>query len=130
MSLRYLKIKIKSLAAEQSMIRHEEHKAKSAYRYAKEKQGLERQYEQNHSEFWGLRNHRVNDVRPEARAALVAYGFLRGKKYNQIEKPDKYNPPNWEKVKRLVAKYGPTNARPIVGDSLVEEWKDVADSNL
>jgi hypothetical protein len=35
--------------------------------------------------FRGLREHRVTVVRDEARASHIAYGFLRGKKYHEIE---------------------------------------------
>lgn len=120
MSLRYLKVKIKSLAAEAQIIRKEEHRAQSAYRFSSNKQGLEERYTRDFSEFQGLRNHRRVDVRSEARAALVAYGFLRGRKYQSIEKPDEKNPPRWDRVLRLAEKYGtlPTNA-----EDQIKEWR-------
>jgi hypothetical protein len=124
MSIRYLKIKVKSLAAEATMIRKEENKAKSHYRYLAKKQGREWEYEQTVKEFWGLRHHRKWDVGTESRAALIAYGYLRGLQYSQIEKPDKCNSPDWSRIKRLAVKYGPTNARPIVGDTLIDQWRE------
>lgn len=81
----YLKVKLKSLAAEARIIREQE--ARSPY--------------------WrsGLREHRVGIVRSEARATLLAYGFLRGRSYQSLE-PAAKSKPNWEKVKAMVRKYG------------------------
>ena len=66
-------MKIKSLAEEARIIRREESRYKGP--------------------IWGptetrnsLHNHRTYDVRNEARASLLAYGFLRGKTLTQIEK--------------------------------------------
>lgn len=55
--------------------------------------------------FWGLRGHRVNVVRPEARATQIAYGFLRGRTLDQIE-GSAISEPNWKRVEELVKKYG------------------------
>lgn len=66
-------MKIKSLAEEARIIRREESRYKGP--------------------IWGptetrnsLHNHRTYDVRNEARASLLAYGFLRGKTLTQIER--------------------------------------------
>ncbi len=67
----YLKVKIKSLAAESKIIRHEEKK----YWEIVQRNGLYR--------------HRVYNVRNEARAALLAYAFLRGKSWHKTETPKK-----------------------------------------
>ena len=81
----YLKVKIKSLAAEAKIIRVEERKNKKARQ--------------------GLAEHRRTVVRNEARHSLLAYGFLRGKKYSQMEaKCHEY--PDFERVERMVKKYG------------------------
>ena len=85
MSVKYLKVKIKSLATEATIIRKEEHSAKAQYRYLKDKQGLEKQYDEAVSTFWGLRSHRTIDVRNEARAAQLAYAFVRGKPFKFVE---------------------------------------------
>lgn len=84
----YLKIKIISLADEARRIRAEEkrHPGGSDTRN-------------------GLYLHRINDVRKEARSALLAYGFLRGRTYTQIE-PKSYTEPNWKRIATLVQKYG------------------------
>ena len=63
----YLKVKIKSLAAESRIIRHEEKKA----------------YDNDNRE--GLYLHRVKDVRRESRASQLAYAFLRGVPFLVVE---------------------------------------------
>src|SRR5690348_6675706 len=84
----YIKIKIKSLAEEAKIIRQEELKFPGEYEVRR-----------------GLYEHRMNSVRPECRAANLAYGFLRGKSYEQIERNPKTKP-NWSRVQRIAEKYG------------------------
>lgn len=88
MSKTYLKIKIMSLAAEARIIRREEKK-----------------WPGPHDIRTGLHLHRVHDVRDEARAALLAYGFIRGRAYAQLEA----NPRTtavWQRAAALATKYG------------------------
>jgi hypothetical protein len=126
MSIHFLKVKIKSLAEEAKIIRHEEHlvyanrAARKRWRQIKlgqepagEHTNSNRFSEQDviaavdkvkasrgeipnikaparHSEahrnlYLELQNHRKLVVRPEARATLLAYGFLRGRHYKDIE---------------------------------------------
>ncbi len=82
-----LKIKLKSLAAEAKIIRKEEKRAKS--------QSIRE----------SLYRHRIDVVRYEARHTNIAYGFLRGRTYAQIETNPK-TPPNWDKIRRMIEKYG------------------------
>lgn len=81
----YLKVKIKSLAEEARIIRKEEKKNK----YFKE----------------GLADHRKGVVRYEARHAILAYSFLRGRKYSEIENKC-HTAPDWPRFMELVKKYG------------------------
>lgn len=81
----YLKVKIKSLAAEAQIIRKEERK--------------------NPKLREGLSEHRKGVVRRASRETLLAYGFLRGKKYEEIEKTSRTQP-NWSNVGKMVLKYG------------------------
>ena len=74
--------------------------------------------------FFSLRDHRIQDVRGAARAALLAYGFLRGKQYKSIE--NKTKPMNQidrtrliKETKRLVNKFGGENR-----DEEVIKWLD------
>ncbi len=103
MSITYLKIKIMSLAAEARIIRREEQRWYGA-------SDLRR----------GLRNHRVYEVRTEARAALLAYGYLRGRTYAALETKPAINP-SWERVVSLVKKYG---SEPKVDQKTLEAWAE------
>lgn len=85
MSVKFLKVKIKSLAVEAKIIKLEERKAKQSYRYHKSCQGHEEQYETALDTFWGLRFHRKNEVGPEARASHLAYAFIRNRSYLSTE---------------------------------------------
>jgi hypothetical protein len=80
-NLAYLRIKIKHLAVEPEIIRKEHfkrrrHAVRHNYHYSK---WLEVR----------TRVHRLAHIRPEARAALLAYGFIRGKAYHRVELPKK-----------------------------------------
>lgn len=83
----FLKVKIKSLAEEARIIRREEKDARNSYFRSM------------------LHSHRVENVRDEARAAQIAYGYLRGRRYREIEPNAKKDVP-WVRVKKLVEKYG------------------------
>lgn len=83
----YLKVKIKSLAEEAKIIRKETKRAKSI------------------SIKNGLAEHRRGVVRFEARHTLLAYGFLRGLEYHQMEQKAS-EAPDWAKVKRMIERYG------------------------
>lgn len=83
----YLKVKVKSLAEEAKIIRKEEKRAKRL------------------SIRIGLHDHRVGIVRYEARHANLAYSFLKGRSYAEIEGGAK-EAPDWNKVRKMVEKYG------------------------
>lgn len=85
MSVKYLKIKIKSLASEAQMIRQEEHKTRRNYQRIRDRQGLEEAYDREVDTFWGLRLHRTGHVRQETRESLLAYAFIRGQSYRTAE---------------------------------------------
>ena len=103
----YLKIKIKSLRAKAQIIRQEELK-------------------------WGRTQHPLRDalylrrtqgLRQEARSAHLAYGFLRERRYAQLE--HKLLPttaaPDLARISALTAKYGPEKNLAKVKAAL-EEW--------
>lgn len=98
----YLKVKIKSLAEEAKIIRKETKKARSP------------------SIKNGLYLHRIGVVRHEARHTLLAYGFLRGKTYEQLE-PGCTKWVDWPKVRKMVEKYG-------VHSSWEDYWENKSDS--
>lgn len=80
----FLKVKVKALAAEARIIRKEEHR--SRYQEA-------------------LYLHRIHVVRRTARTTLLAYGFVRGRTYESMEKKCRIKP-NWKEVETLVKRYG------------------------
>jgi len=86
MSVRFLKVKVKSLAAEAAIIRMEEARSRGALRSS-------------------LRFHRQWDVRREQRASQLAYGYLRGIDRARIE-PGAKTDPDWDRVRAMVRKYG------------------------
>jgi hypothetical protein len=81
----FLRIKLKSLAAEAKIIRLEEARNKRL------------RYE--------LSMHRRGTVRIAARNTQLAYAFLRGRTYKSVE-PTAKTPPNWKEVERMVRQYG------------------------
>lgn len=99
----FLKVKAKSLASESRFIRKEELRFKRKLR-----DGRERTAEQSGELAWrreALWRHRVNVVRPEARATQLARGFLRGRAYRDLE-PNAKSSPRWDTAKRMVERYG------------------------
>ncbi|TXI10937.1 MAG: hypothetical protein E6Q68_07220 [Polynucleobacter sp.] len=88
----FLKVKLKSLAAETRVIRSAERKSRPE------------QFKFLTNE---LRCHRIAVVRREARATNLAYAFIRGRKYKAVEaKFHQGNAPDWTKVEAMVRKYG------------------------
>lgn len=88
----FLKIKIKTLAAESRFIRT------TGDRLHGPEHGSTRN---------ALAEHRRGTVRRAARNTLLAYGFLRGRTYREME-PRCDSEPNWTEVARMVAQYGVT----------------------
>lgn len=82
----HLKIKIKSLAAEARIIRLEELRRKGG------------------DVRTSLHHHRVGVVRREARLALLAYGFLRGREYTTIE-PAPLSQPDWTRLGNMIDRF-------------------------
>ena len=89
-----LRVKVKSLAEEARIIRREASKTKGTLK-------LE------------LQAHRRDVVRPAARVAHLALGFIKGRTLEQMERTRRRDPP-WivakrhEKVVKLCKKYGPS----------------------
>lgn len=74
LELHKLRVNIKSLTAEAAIIRREAAKTNNL---------------DNRS---SLQNHRIQVVRPEARLAYLAYGFLRGKNRSYVESTHRDDP--------------------------------------
>jgi hypothetical protein len=104
MAIEYLRVKIKSLAAEATIIRHEEVKAK-AHRVPLETNGVGKEVWETNPLFFGLRAHRVGTVRNEARTSLIAYAFLRQRNYKAME-TIVHVMPDWAGVHRNILRFG------------------------
>lgn len=112
MSIKFLKVKVKSLAEESRIIRREERKL----------HGQDNIMLRNE-----LHLHRVFVVRKAARETHLAYGFLRGRMYQQMEKgTDKYRQPDWTAVAKMVKKYGLPSLSSLPLDDvlkLIQAWE-------
>lgn len=72
-------------------------------------QAVDKAYEK----FWGLQRYRTLTLRREARNSLLAYGFLRGKSYAEIESNGCYELPDFNQVKRMAEKFCEDDLRVI-----------------
>lgn len=81
----HLKIKIATLAAEARIIRRDERKALGHGRQGL-KVGINPDFISRHyRDFNDLRDHRIGIVRSVTRTNLLAYGFLKGRSYAELE---------------------------------------------
>lgn len=105
----YLKIKVVSLADEARRIRHDQNKRlfEAARARVDDKPERTEYHVKNYS---GLHHHRVEVVRREARAANLAYAFVHGYAYGDVER-FAWEEPDWNKIMKLVARYGEDDER-------------------
>lgn len=116
----YLKVKLISLAKEAKVIRGFERKGKVVARTESDvrpeptvvdghpfgtPKRLRTRYSFSPLRRDGLYRHRVDIVRVEARLTNIAYGFIRGKSYSQIE-TNATTPIDWTRVQKMVEQYG------------------------
>lgn len=132
----YLKIKIKSLAAEAVIIKREErrylkHIGNRDVNKPGEPLHIKLIYKKDHPLRLALRAHRIGEVRTECRSAHIAYGYLRGRAYKQIENKC-HQAPNWQRIETLIAKYsaGPYYNTPQLKKQLSENLKAWAKGDL
>lgn len=102
----FLKVKIKSLAAEAAIIRKEERKNTKVNEFG---------YNELRQE---LKFHRIFVVRSEAYHTLLAYGFIRGRTFRQISPKGNPKHVNWDRVWKMIEKYGPKDKKRF------EDWKE------
>lgn len=118
--LAYLRVKIKSLANEATIIRQEERKTLGKRDYHRDRQKPVDIVNYFDGIYIGLHHHRTYDVRNEARSAQLAYAYLRGKTYKETENA-KHSQPNANRIAEIVRKFGLPGPLGAVTDS-VEEW--------
>lgn len=118
----YLQVKVQNLTDESKDIRKREQKAKWIARVQRDRlaDGLDADPARFEKVNAGLHLHRIFDVRKEARSSHIAYGFLRGRKYHEIERLA-YDQPNWERIERLIMKYSEEDSR--ITAQKFGEWK-------
>jgi len=73
--------------------------------------------------FQAIHKHRVTELKTELRAAHLAYGFLRGRDYSEMEQIC-YTNPDWERIFRTVRKFANGDIRNITQQ--FSEWIDDA----
>lgn len=144
----YLKVKIKSLAEEATIIRHEERRVKRSISWLSDEENIQKLSEQENwpsdaksnvqpaidsyrKEYFGLHNHRTYEVRNESRASQLAYAFIQGYPYNRVEDPTKTRKavPTF-RVAELALKYGkvnlpaetPWNKRREAAEKIINTW--------
>jgi hypothetical protein len=132
-----MKVRIKELAQESKFIRKEENKVKSKKEYLYEKFP---KMETSVGVLYGdlcndqakLASHRKYEVRNAARAAQLAYAFLRGIPYLTVEgkrKQEKeylFNANIKPEIKRLVKKFGNLYTYNSENyDAEVDKWLDI-----
>lgn len=110
MSVKFLKVKVKSLAAEARIIRLEEKRAG--------KNNVVREH---------LHRHRTRDVRMEQRASLLAYAFLRGRPLAAVEpkrgaEREWQAAARWKRVAEIVKKFGPGLPTLTDQESALKAW--------
>jgi hypothetical protein len=111
-----LKIKLKTLAYEAKEIRKFEKKLfKAGARLGRQ----DLVWKAN-----SLHDHRQQVVRNAARSTHLAYGFIKGKPYEALEK-DPHTQPNWKEVLRMICNYGPD-----IKKSALEQWANLNQGSL
>lgn len=95
----HLKIKIKSLAAEAKIIRHEARRLDKVIKDRQVAGGVKQV----------LNGHRKWPVGHEARHSLLAYALIRDKPYEIVEQKC-YEAPSWKKVSELAKRFGAKEA--------------------
>ncbi|WP_438980286.1 hypothetical protein [Polynucleobacter sp.] len=123
----YLKIKLNHLAAEARINKKEKHKwmrkAAIGRQRAWEKE-MENPTKATMADL--IHNHRMIAIRPEARDSNLAYGFLRGRSYAQIE-AKRFTDPNWSNIKANIKRFHAPQYGSTSGiDKRFEEWKAAA----
>lgn len=131
--LAYLSIKIKSLAAEAVIIRKDENRYRAQSKREPRVIDGKDTWASVHVDgqcasvprttWLGLKSHRRRDVRNEARAALLAFGFLRGTPYRAMEAKC-WEEPDWPRVAAIVSKYSDRKG-PAVAMEYLKVWRDV-----
>lgn len=120
----HLKIKIMTLAAEAKAIRKNELRLQRSINKAVNKGKGQYDYVDGHRFVRAnLHHHRTHTVRKETRHSHIAYGFLRGRQYMEIETFAR-EPIQWDRIEKLVTRFGCDGNDSRVVLQRFAEWKD------
>ena len=107
----FLKVKLKTLAEEARIIRHEERKY----------YGMDR---------WDLQHHRKTVVRDEARRTLIAYQFIRGRNWRiHVSSCDFTRRTDFDAIERMIKRYGSFESYNAIAEfrsEYLENWMAIA----
>jgi hypothetical protein len=122
-----LKIKSVSLALEGQLIHRNEARLKRQIARVKASTHAERDatLERLRSDRDKLREHRKGIVRHHARNAFLAYGFLNGRAYAEIE-ARRFSDPDWKAIEKMVSQYGIRDAKLQDIMQSFERWRQEA----
>ena len=110
----YLKMKPLSLAEETKLISKEE---KRWLRKAAEARRREKDSSKFEEVYTGLNVHKRRELRRESRSAHIAYSFLKGRDYSEIEQKSRTEP-DWTRIKRIASKYKDSG----ISDTELDNW--------
>lgn len=116
-----LKIKANTLAAEARIIRKNE---KRLRKFNQLHMAQKRNYHWADSARESLYRHRIDVVRPEARATHLARAYLKGSAYRSVEQSTRQPVADAliDKINAMVRKYGPGDC----GPEDIQKWIEVA----
>jgi hypothetical protein len=120
-----LKCKAIALAEESKAFKKQEQREKRLYRKWKAAAAAGKaKFERNLTVYNGIRDHRLMMVRKEARCSLLAYGFLKGLKYQEMENFS-WSQPNWDRVEKLALRYANRSTEQDIKQTFAQ-WRDEA----
>lgn len=100
-----LRVKIKDLAEEARSIKRET----AIQKAAGQRDAVQRLY-----------LHRIQKVRPAARCALLAYGYVRGKSYRSMEEAYNHTKPDYHEISRLIRTYGGAGHSTVTWETVLD----------
>jgi len=121
-----IRVKLKSLACEAKIIRKDEIKAKRIAQKLAKKRGMS---VEDSIVRQSLYLHRIHVLRPEARAAHLAYAFMRNKSYASTEIPRDEHSLTFAVKTRVQAILKKYHSYDITMED-VQEWIDGAESDI
>lgn len=134
----HLKVKVYTLAAEMSFIHRQEIKWKARAKAARQRQKQHAEEKTANSilyaekNFWSHRLHRL-DLKSDARTNHLAYGFLKGRTYQEMEyisyggiKGYNKEEPDWARIEEMVQRFTKDETDPGGIMQRFGEWRSAA----